>query len=132
MQTFDGIYTLQRRDDPKRAFQKSPVCSWRVRIVDFSISLPDVAHIERFAVVVNRKDDGFFTVSCAESLGKRICRDFQLDVKDVLWIEAFPDAPDTMYAAIFTPRQYVGPDILYEIKWRPVMENEMESVQRFM
>lgn len=130
--TFDGTYKMQRKGDPGEALPERQVCTWRVRIIDFSISLPDVAHIKPYAVVVNREDAGFFSATCAESLGKRICRDFQIDVKDLLWLEVFSAAPDKMYAAVFSPKQYVGAEILYDIKWRPVMKNEMESILRFI
>ena len=132
MLVFDGTYQLQRKEDPGPGFAEHPACNWRVRIVDFSMSFPEVAHIKPKAVFVNRVGEGLFKASCAESLGKRVCRDFDLDVKDLLWIEEFIDAPDRYYTALFKPRIYSGTDMMYAITWRPVMKNEMEAISGFI
>lgn len=132
MLVFDGTYQLQRKGDPGPGQKEHPACTWRVRIVDFTMSFPDVAHIKPKSVFVNRVGSGLFKASCAESLGKRVCRDFDLDVKDLLWIEEFKDAPGRYYAAVFKPKVYDGPDIMYTITWRSVMKNEMEALMRFI
>lgn len=125
MLVFDGTYMLARKEDPGST--PAYACGWRVKIIDFSSGDPAHPHIRPYAVLAVRKSGGIFKTSCAESLGKRICSDFALKVDDLLWIEAFPDRPDDLYVAVFSPR-YRDSDINYTIKWRPILENERDAV----
>ncbi len=132
MLVFDGTYQLQRKEDHGIAAKDNPACIWRVRIIDFTLSFPEVAHIKSKAVFVNRESNTLFRASCAECLGKRVCSDYDLDVKNLLWIEEFKDAPELYYAAVFEPKNYVGPDIVFNISWRPIMKNEMKAISDFI
>lgn len=122
---FDGIYMLERKEDP--GANPAYACAWRVKIVDFSSDDPTHSHIRPFALLAFRKEGGIFKTSCAESMGKRICRDFDLNLDDVLWVEAFPDLPGVLYVAVFTPR-YQDADIHYTVTWRPILINERAAV----
>lgn len=125
MLVFDGTYKLERKEDPG----KSPAhaCAWGVKIIDFSSGDPGHSHIRPSAVLAFRKEGGIFKSSCAESLGKRICRDFDLHVDDLLWVESFPDLPDALFVAVFTPR-YDDANIHYTVTWRPILENEKVAI----
>jgi hypothetical protein len=74
MLVFDGTYMLERRGDP--GANPAHACAWRLKIIDFSSGDPRHAHIRPYAVIAFRKEGGIFKTSCAESLGKRICKDF--------------------------------------------------------
>ncbi len=125
MIVFDGTYMLERKEDPGAS--PAHACTWRVKIIDFSSGDPMHPHIRPYAVLAFRKEGGIFKTSCAESMGKRICRDFDLNVDDLLWVEAFPDLPGTLYVAGFTPR-YQDTDIHYTVTWRPILKNEQAAV----
>ncbi|MBC2711314.1 MAG: hypothetical protein HGJ94_10050 [Desulfosarcina sp.] len=125
MIVFDGTYMLERKEDPGSS--PAHACAWRVKVIDFSSGDPFHPHIRPYAVLTFRKEGGIFKTSCAESLGKRICMDFDLNVYDVLWVEAFPDLPGALYVAVFTPR-YQGADIHYTVTWRPILKNEQAAV----
>lgn len=125
MLLFDGTYRLERKGDP--GANPAHACSWRVKIIDFSSGDPRHAHIRPYAVLAHRKEGGIFKISCAESLGKRICKDFDLHVDDILWVEVFPDMVDALYVAVFTPR-YQEANINYTVTWRPILENEHAAV----
>jgi len=95
---FDGTYRLQRQgNSPPKPIGKW-ACSWRLRIIDFSFNQPDVQHIRPYVVVATHTSEGIFKTTCAESMGKRICRDFDLKIDDILWIEHYPDEP-ALYVA---------------------------------
>jgi hypothetical protein len=126
MIVFDGTYMLERKDDP--GANPAHACTWQVKIIDFSSANPMHTHIRPYAVLVSRMEGGIFKASCAESLGKRICRDFDLNVNDVLWVEAFTDFPGALYVAVFTP-QYRDPDTYYAVTWRPILKNEQAAVK---
>jgi hypothetical protein len=125
MIVFDGTYMLERKEDPGA----TPVhaCAWRVKIIDLSSADPSHAHIRPHIVLALRKEGGIFKTSCAESLGKRVCADFDLRVEDLLWVETFPDLPGSLYVAVFTPR-YHEAEMHYSVSWRPILENERSAV----
>jgi len=125
MLVFDGVYMLERKEDP--GVSPAHACSWRVKIIDFSSGDPIHPHIRPKAVMASPKEGGIFKTSCAESMGKRICRDFDLNVNDVLWVEMFPDLPGGLYVAVFSPR-YQETDIYYTVTWRPILKNEQAAV----
>ena len=126
MIVFDGTYTLERKEDPGAS--TAHACAWRVKIIDFSSEDPGHPHIRPYAVLAFRIEGGIFKTSCAESIGKRICRDFDLKVDDILWVEAFTDLPGALYVAVFTPR-YGDTDIHYAVTWRPILETEQAAVE---
>jgi hypothetical protein len=128
---FDGTYRLQRREDKSSGAALDWACSWRLRLFDFSISHPDVKHLRPYAIVATQTGEGFFKTTCAESLGKRICRDFDLEIDEITWIEHYPDEP-ALYVAIFKPKSYFGNEIFYAIDWRPIRPNELQVVQPFI
>jgi hypothetical protein len=128
---FDGTYRLQRREDTFSNADPNRASAWRLRLFDFSISHPDVKHLRPYAVVATQTGEGIFKATCAESLGKRICRDFNLETDDILWIEHYPDEP-ALYVAMFKPRSYFGHEIFYTIDWRPIRPNELQLIQPFI
>ena len=125
MIVFDGTYRLERKEDPGAT--PAHACAWRVKIIDLASSDSLYPHIRPFAVLAISQESGIFKTSCAESLGKRICADFDLKVDDLLWVEAFPDLPDSLYVAVFDPRYYDG-QAHYHITWRPILANERTAV----
>jgi hypothetical protein len=100
-------------------------------LFDFSISHPDVKHLRPYAVVATQTGEGIFKTTCAESLGKRICRDFNLEIDGILWIEHYPDEP-ALYVAMFKPTSYFDNEIFYSIDWRPIRPNELQLIQPFI
>ena len=128
---FDGTYRLQRQDDASPMPIGKWVCSWRLRIIDFSINRLDVQHLRPNVVVATQTGQGIFKTTCAESLGKRICRDFNLKIEEILWIEHYPDEP-ALYVATFAPKSYFGTEIFYAIDWRPIRPNELEAIKPFI
>jgi len=129
---YDGTYRLQRRDDETSKPIGKGACAWRLRIIDLALNQPDVKHLKPIVVVASQSDEGIFKTTCAESLGRRIFRDFDLDINEVLWIEHFPTKPGQMYVANFTPKHYLGPEIFYNIDWRPIRTNELESIKLYI
>ena len=128
---FDGTYRLQRREDKSSGTDRNRACSWRLRLFDFSISHPDVKHLRPYTIVATQTGEGIFKTTCVESLGKRICRDFNLEIDEILWVEHYPDEP-ALYVAIFKPKSYFGNEIFYAIDWRPIRPNELQVIQPFI
>lgn len=129
---FDGTYRLQRRKDFQTDTSVRKANAWRLRIINLTISQPEVKHLKPIIVVATHTGEGIFHTTCAESLGKRVCRDFNLDVKELLWIEHFPDRPERMYVATFKLLSYSGHENYYSIGWRPIRSNEVDAIRPFI
>ena len=131
MIVYDGTYQLQ--PDAGRGSRPRPkwVCAWRVRIIEQTGDQPTVQHLKPTIVVAKPSGLPTSLTSCAEAVGKKISRDFKLEVQRVLWIEQIPSNPGQWQAAVFTPRALVGPNANYDISWRPLRPNEEGLIKRF-
>ena len=129
---FDGTYRLQRREDDQSNRDVKWANAWRVRIINLSISRPEVKHLRPIIIVATRTNEGISQTTCAESIGKRICRDFDLKINEILWIEHYPNESVPMYVAVFVPKSYIGPEIFYSVDWRPIRSNELEAIRPFI
>lgn len=129
---YDGIYRLKRRKDHQSKDTGRLANAWRLRIINLSINRPEVKHLRPIIIIATLSEEGIFHTTCAESLGKKICRDFNLNVGDILWIEHFPKKPVKMYVAVFRPTAYSGHDVYYTIDWRPIRPNEVEAIRPFV
>ena len=129
---YDGTYRLQPHGGTgKLSIRKGPY-AWRVRIINLSISNPEIAHLRPYIVFATPSGDGIFKTNCAESLGKKICRDFNLDVSGILWVEKLQENIGNLLVAVFTPKEHFGPDVFYTVHWRPIRPNEYETLKAFI
>jgi len=129
---FDGIYRLPG-DRGKRGKEfKKWASAWRVKIINLSLSQPDVCHLRPYVVVATQDGEGIFKARCADSIGKRICRDFDLDVDRILWIEQIVSTPVQMLVAEFKPQWNFGRERFYSINWRPIRANELAAIRPFV
>ena len=129
---FDGTYRLLAGTDGSARSRLKSAYAWRVRIINLSLSQPGIRHLRPFIVFTSPEGNGIFKTNCAESLGKRICRDFSLNIPETLWLEFFPDTSEKIYAAVFTPGFHYGPDTFYNIGWRPLRPNELAAIEPFI
>ena len=128
---FDGTYRLKPLDEksvPIRKWQNA----WRVRIIDLALSRPDVKFLRSKIVIAVRTGGKTLKTTCAESLGKRILRDFQLNAQEILWVEQLPEDPPRFYAAAFTSRPYMGSESYDSVAWRPVLDNELDAIKDYI
>lgn len=131
MIVFDGTYrwnpsgkrSRRRRDWDLR-------CD--LRVIDLTTAIPEVVHLRRFLVVANWIRPALTQSSIAETLGKRIFRDFNLNSRNVLWIETDWDHPEKLLAASFRPITGRFEETDYEIRWRDALPNEKELVDTFL
>lgn len=112
---FDGTYRLPAGADGTVKTRQKSAYAWRVRIINLSLAQPGIRHLRPFIVFTSPEGDGIFKTNCAESLGKSIFRDFNLNMPETLWLELFPDTSEKIFAAVFTPRFSYGPEIFYNI-----------------
>ena len=132
MIVYDGTYRLPA--EPEQSFKPRTrwECAWQVRIINLDLSRPTVKHLKPMIVVVNQTGTRPCLSSCAESIGKKISRDFSLEVSRVLWLEKFPNNPKQWYTATFMPQSGSGPNINYHIRWRPSRPKEIDIIEPFI
>ena len=129
---YDGTYQLEPDADRSPLPENKWVCAWRVRIINLAESRPAVRHLKPTIVIANPTGPGIGLTSCAEGVGKKISRDFKLDVNQVLWIEHSALKPAQWHTAVFRPQDSAGSDINYDIQWRPATPNEVELIKPFV
>jgi hypothetical protein len=100
-----------------------------LRIVDLALKTPSVMHMKRHVVVAEDISEGPRRRICAESLGRQIFRDFNLELKRTLWIECDPFLKETFHVAQFTPAYHDGLEMIYTIDWRPLLSSEKILLQ---
>lgn len=129
---FDGTYRLKPLDDYSRKPISQWTHAWRVRIINFSLSQPEVKFLRPIIVYVVQTGDNSLRTTCAESLGKRICRDFDLHISDILWVEQLPREMNDFFVASFMQRPYMGPEPYDSVAWRPIRHNELTALKAFI
>ena len=132
MIVYDGIYRLPTEASQDFKPRTQWEYAWQVRIINLGLSQPTVEHIKPKIVAVNQTGSKPCLTSCAESIGKKISRDFDLVISRVLWIEHFPNNLNQWFAAAFKPKSSFGPHIDYLIQWRPIRPKEIDVIKQFI
>ena len=132
MIVYDGIYRLPNGTnqdlEPRRQWEHA----WQVRVINLDLSPSNVEHLKSMIVVVNQTGSKACLTSCAESIGKRISRDFNLAIPRVLWVEHFPNNKRRWLAAVFRLKSSFGPDNDYHIQWRLLRPREIDIIKPFI
>jgi hypothetical protein len=129
MLIYDDIYTWEGPDFNDRAIWLLSCHLW---MIDLSLSNPNVLHLRPKIVVASDVNEGPKRKICAETLGKQIYKEFDLDIKRTLWVEYDPSIPTKMAAALMKPQYHDGREIIYSIQWRKLMTSEKEIIRRFI
>jgi hypothetical protein len=128
---FDGTYRWKiPHSHVRRSFRKNWGMSGDLKIIDLTLAQPDVRHLKQYVVVACEMTPTPMKTSVAETLGRRIFRDFGLTRQNVLWMEYRGPDPD-LDVAVFTPVQE-GMETHYRIVWRPAHENERKLAESFL
>ncbi len=104
---------------------------WRLRVINLSAGQPEIRHLRPLVVVVIQTGERAIKANCAQGMGKMICKELELDIERILWIEHFPKTEELMRVAIFKPDPLFGAES-YSVFWRPVRPNEIEAVRLFV
>ena len=132
MIVYDGIYRLPAGRDQGFQPRSKWEYAWRVRIINLDLSQTTVEFLRSRIVIVNQTGSRICLTSGADSIGKKISRDFDLDVARVLWIEHFPNKQNQWFVAAFKPKSSFGPDVVYHVQWRPIRPNEIDLIKTYI
>jgi hypothetical protein len=126
---YDGPY----RWKGSTASKKRPISWWRsaytLRIVDVSRDSRDVVFLKPHMVLFADTGEGASVTNCLPELAKQICKDFDLDLNRVVWVEDRPDADERFRVAMFRPVARLSGDILYQVAWRSAAPGELDLIE---
>jgi hypothetical protein len=131
---FDGNYRFKPFEEAESKPIKDWEYSWRVRIINFGLGQYEqgVQFLRPIIIIAVQNGGRLLKTNCAESLGRRICRDFELNVEEILWIEYFPSDSEPLKVASFQPRTLMGPNTFYTVSWRVARPNELMAIEAFI
>lgn len=129
MLIFDDIYTWEGPEVEDHALW---IMSCHLWIIDMSLSNPDVEFMKPKIVVASDQSEGPRRHICAETLGRQIYQDFQLDIKRTLWVEFDPGLPSKAAVAELRPKYHDGNETIYSISWRKLMKSERDIIRQYI
>jgi hypothetical protein len=129
--TFDGTYRLKPFGGGRVPIRKW-TDAWRVRVIDFSLNRQDVLYLRPCIVVAVRESAQRSNTTCAESMGRRICRDFHLNIREILWVERLPDKGEKFFIATFRSSSHRGDGLHKVVAWRSIRANEFSAIKPFI
>ncbi len=129
---FDGKYTWDGKKDGK----DKPVSWWpgsyRLKIIDLSEENPGVYRLKPIIVLAAETKEGFSVEPRYQDLIKNVCKKFNINLDKVLWISYSSESYEEIKAAVIEPASRIGSELFYTIQWRPLMDNELKEVKRFL
>jgi hypothetical protein len=129
---YDGTYRLKPSGQgrvPIRRWNNA----WRIRIIDLSFGRADVRYLRPMIIVAVRTGFGGENTTCARRLGRRVCRDFDLDPQKVLWVEGVYGDDHLFQVATFTHQpSSIRLEPVENVTWRPLQANEIDAIQPFV
>ena len=57
-----------------------------------------------------------------------VCREFNLPIHKVLWVRYNRESENEMKVAVLKLLSRIGPEVLYNLKWRSLMPNERKLI----
>ena len=130
------IYNEKYNWSGKRKNTFRPITWWPgsywLTIIDTSKGRPGVYSIKPVIALLSDTGERYSAKNHFQNLAKSVCRDFNLDISKVLWIE-YQSSPSTgqvkMAVAMFKPLTRIGRETIYSVKWRPVRPNEIKEIK---
>ena len=105
--------------------------SYRVKIVDLSDTTPaGVFHMKPYICLFADTGKGFNVRNHFQYFAQSLCREFDLDLHKVLWVEIFSQGRP-MDVATLNEGALVGKERLYTVHWRPVHDEEATLVEAY-
>lgn len=125
----DGRYTWP----PPGDIRARPVSWWtscyRVQIFDLRRRGAAVHVLQPYLVVLTDTGEGASAENCLPELAKHICRDFQLPLDRVRWIEQRAGSPPQFDVITLAPLTSVGDEPFFRGTRRPADSREAQLVR---
>jgi hypothetical protein len=129
MMIFDGKYGWTG----KKTSPVHPVNWWAgaywLKIIDLSCRYKDVRMLKPIAVIVSDTGEGASATNYASDLVKSVCRDFNLNIDKIIWIEYHSGPPPSMEVAKFKPVTSINNEVFYQTAWREIRLDELKMIQ---
>ncbi|MFO7963573.1 MAG: hypothetical protein R6U50_06605 [Desulfobacterales bacterium] len=128
MIVFDGKYSWSG----VKKSEVRPVNWWSgaywLKIIDLSGKKGGVLMLKPIVAIISDTGEGASAANYASELVKSVCRDFNLDIKKLNWIEFDPGPPEQMNVAKLIPVARLKGDVHYTADWRSIRIDELEMI----
>ncbi len=128
---FDGKYSW---DGTKRGSSK-PVSWWPgaywLKIIDLSQNRGNLLMLKPILVFAAETENGHCVRNRYQDLVKNVCRDFNLKLEKILWITYNVNSPQEIETALFELVTYLGSEVFFSVRWRPVLPNEQMVIMPY-
>jgi len=129
---FNGKYTWDGKTDDGH----KPVSWWpgsqHLTIVDLSDEKTDVVMLKPFLVLAADTKELYSIQKRYQDLIIGVCREFNLELQKVLWVRYNRDGENEMEVAVLKLLTGKGPYRVFDLKWRPVMDNEKKLIDSIL
>jgi len=129
---FNGKYTWDGKTDDGH----KPVSWWpgsqHLTIVDLSDEKTDVVMLKPFLVLAADTKELYSIQKRYQDLIIGVCREFNLELQKVLWVRYNRDGENEMEVAVLKLLTGKGPYRVFDLKWRPVMDNEKNLIDSIL
>jgi hypothetical protein len=129
---FNGKYTWDGKTDDGH----KPVSWWpgsqHLTIVDLSDEKTDVVMLKPFLVLAADTKELYSIHKRYQDLIIGVCREFNLELQKVLWVRYNRDGENEMEVAVLKLLTGKGPYRVFDLKWRPVMDNEKNLIDSIL
>jgi hypothetical protein len=129
---FNGKYTWDGKTDDGH----KPVSWWpgsqHLTIVDLSDEKTDVLMLKPFLVLAADTKELYSIQKRYQDLIIGVCREFNLELQKVLWVRYNRDGENEMEVAVLKLLTGKGPYRVFDLKWRPVMDNEKNLIDSIL
>jgi len=129
---FNGKYTWDGKTDDGH----KPVSWWpgsqHLTIVDLSDEKTDVVMLKPFLVLAADTKELYSIQKRYQDLIIVVCREFNLELQKVLWVRYNRDGENEMEVAVLKLLTGKGPYRVFDLKWRPVMDNEKKLIDSIL
>ncbi|MCF8130539.1 MAG: hypothetical protein K9N10_18665 [Deltaproteobacteria bacterium] len=129
---FNGKYTWDGKTDDGH----KPVSWWpgsqHLTIVDLSDEKTDVLMLKPFLILAADTKELYSIHKRYQDLIIGVCREFGLELQKVLWVRYNRDGENKMEVAVLKLLTGKGPYRVFDLKWRPVMNNEKKLIDSIL
>lgn len=127
MIVYNDIFTWEKKSGDETLW----LSSCQLWVIDRSKS-EKISLLKPFIVVASDQSPGPGRRICAETIGRQIFKEFDIDIRRTLWVEYDPDTLQKLMVAQFTPKYHDGIETIFSINWRRLHKNEIGILKKYL
>ena len=128
-----SIYSGRYRWDGTKKNNQDPIAwspgAYDVRIFEQIKAVGTVEYLKPYICVYSKTGEGHSISAKPEKFAKQICRDFNLDIERVLWVEDHLSGDYRYEVVMFTRTARVGDLFFYRTDKRKALNREINMIE---